>query len=62
MTFCICRMSKWTSEKKEHFLELWSTAKALCDKDHTKYNDTSYGEKVVDRIANEVDMPCEFMM
>ena len=50
------------SEKKECFLELWSAAKALYDKDHAKYNDTSYREKVVGRIANEVDMPCEFTM
>lgn len=50
------------SEKKECSPELQSAAKASHDKDHAKYNDTSYGEKVVDRIANEVDMPCEFTM
>ena len=49
-------------EKKELLQELWSAAKALYDKDHAKYNDTSYREKAVGRTASEVDMPCEFLM
>ena len=55
-----CRMEKWTSDKKEQFLELWRDAKPLYDKKEQRYNDTGYRENVTGRIAKEVDMPSEF--
>ena len=52
-------MEKWTSEKKDRLIELWRNAQALYNKKDPNYNDYSYHQKLLERIAKCVKMPCK---
>ena len=53
-------MEKWTTEKKDMLVDLWRKAKALYNKKDPNYNDYSYCQKILERIAKCVKMPCKF--